>query len=123
MADAIASLAFANSIHLGPILGGASYIPWEFRSMLSPSAYLFEMARDLSTWFSIHSRAFRDCSHNAAVILAANGETENLLLPFRGDGPAFDSDRFLACEKVSDSAARFKTRVIPNPCVCSLAEV
>lgn len=70
----------------GPI-GGAGYIPPEFRSMLSLSARCFERARDLSTFVSSHSRAFRNCMQNAAVVIAANEETEAFLQPYRGGRP------------------------------------
>jgi glycosyltransferase involved in cell wall biosynthesis len=70
----------------GPI-GGAGYIPPAFRSMLSPSARIFERARDLNTFLSSRSRAFRDCIRNTAVVFAANEETEHFLKPFRGARP------------------------------------
>lgn len=70
----------------GPI-GGAGNIPRAFRSMLSPSARLFERARDMQTWFVLRSRSLRLCLANTAVILAANKETSDLLLPYRGDKP------------------------------------
>jgi len=70
----------------GPI-GGAGYIPPAFRSMLSPSARLFERARDLNTFLSSRSRAFRQCIENTAVVFAANEETEQFLKPFRGERP------------------------------------
>jgi glycosyltransferase involved in cell wall biosynthesis len=70
----------------GPI-GGAGYIPMGFRSMLSPSSRLFERARDLNTWFSSKSKAFRDCVTKASVIFAANEETEIFLKPYRGERP------------------------------------
>ncbi|MEO8617233.1 MAG: glycosyltransferase [Luteolibacter sp.] len=67
----------------GPI-GGAGFIPHEFRSMLSPSSRVFESARDLNTWVSSRSKAFRKCIENAAVVFTANEETEEFLKPFRG---------------------------------------
>lgn len=70
----------------GPI-GGAGYIPPEFRPMLSPSARLFEKARDINTALSSRSSAFRNSIRNAAVVFAANEETESFLKPFRGDLP------------------------------------
>lgn len=70
----------------GPI-GGAGYIPPAFRSMLSPASRIFEFVRDVNTAVSIRSRAFRDCIRNTAVVFVANGETEALLKPHRGDRP------------------------------------
>ena len=70
----------------GPI-GGSGYIPPAFRSMLSPSARLFEWARDIQTAIASRSRAFRDCIRNTAVVFAANEETENFLKPFRKGKP------------------------------------
>lgn len=70
----------------GPI-GGAGYIPHAFRKMLSPSARLFEAARDLNSWWAARSTAFHDCIREAAVVFAANEETEIFLTPFRGDKP------------------------------------
>ena len=69
----------------GPI-GGAGYIPPAFRSMLSPVARGFECVRDLHSGFTSRSRAFRDCMVRAAVVIAANEETELFLKPFRGQG-------------------------------------
>ena len=70
----------------GPV-GGAGYIPKSFRSMLSPSARLFETARDFSNYLAIRSRAFRDCVERSTMVIAANEETEQLLKPFRKDAP------------------------------------
>ena len=70
----------------GPI-GGAGHIPARFRSMLSVSSRGFEFARDLNTFFSLRSRAFRDCIRNTAVVFAANEETEVLLTPHRQGRP------------------------------------
>lgn len=70
----------------GPI-GGAGYIPPAFRKMLSPSARLFEGARDLNSWWAARSKAFRDCIRETSVVFAANEETENFLKPFRGGKP------------------------------------
>jgi len=70
----------------GPI-GGAGYIPPAFRAMLSPAARLFEKARDINTAVSSRSRAFRECIRRAAVVFAANEETEHFLAPFRGGMP------------------------------------
>jgi glycosyltransferase involved in cell wall biosynthesis len=68
----------------GPI-GGAGYIPPAFRKMLSPSARLFESARDLNSWWAARSKAFRECIRETSVVFAANEETEIFLKPFRGD--------------------------------------
>jgi glycosyltransferase involved in cell wall biosynthesis len=70
----------------GPI-GGAGFIPPSFRSMLSIQSRVFERTRDLNTWLSSRSRAFRDCIENTAVIFAANEETEVFLKPFRSGRP------------------------------------
>jgi glycosyltransferase involved in cell wall biosynthesis len=70
----------------GPV-GGAGYIPHSFRSMLSPSARLFETARDFSNRLAIRSRAFRDCVERSTMVIAANEETEQLLKPYRKEAP------------------------------------
>ena len=70
----------------GPI-GGAGYIPPAFRSMLSPSARLFERMRDFQTAIASRSNSFLNCVNHAAVIFAANEETEIFLKKFRGDKP------------------------------------
>ncbi len=70
----------------GPI-GGAGYIPPAFRPMLSPSARIFEKLRDFQTRLASHSRAFRNCIRNTAVVFAANEETEVFLKPFRNGKP------------------------------------
>ncbi len=70
----------------GPV-GGAGYIPPVFRGMLSPPARLFEHMRDVQTAFASRSRSFLECVQKAAVIFAANEETEAFLRPFRGDKP------------------------------------
>ncbi|MEO7098030.1 MAG: glycosyltransferase family 4 protein [Luteolibacter sp.] len=70
----------------GPI-GGAGYIPPAFRAMLSPSSRAFEFARDVNTFISMRSRAFRNCIRNTAVVFAANEETEELLKPHREGRP------------------------------------
>lgn len=70
----------------GPI-GGAGFIPPNFRSMLSFPSRMFERLRDLNTWISSRSKAFRDCVENSAVIFAANEETEEFLKPYRGPRP------------------------------------
>jgi glycosyltransferase involved in cell wall biosynthesis len=70
----------------GPI-GGAGEIPRPFRSMLSPSARLFEVARDIQSLLAKRSPNFLHCIRNTAVIFAANGETMEFLKPFRPDRP------------------------------------
>jgi len=70
----------------GPV-GGAGYIQPEFRSILSWSARCFEIARNINSAHTLRSRAFRQCIGNASVVLAANEETETLLLPHRGSKP------------------------------------
>lgn len=70
----------------GPI-GGAGYIPPEFRSMLSFKSRLFERLRDLNSWWVGGTKAFRDCIRETDVVFAANEETEIFLKPFRGEKP------------------------------------
>ncbi len=70
----------------GPV-GGAGYIPPGFRSMLSPSARLFEFARDIQSSIASRSRSFRECIRKTSVVFAANEETENFLRPFRDGKP------------------------------------
>lgn len=88
----------------GPI-GGAGYIPPAFRGMLSPSARLFERARDFNTFLSSRSRAFRNCIRNTAVVFAANEETEQFLKPFRGERPMV---RLPIASIPEDKAQRFR---------------
>jgi glycosyltransferase involved in cell wall biosynthesis len=66
----------------GPI-GGAGYIPWRFRGMLSPSGLLLETLRDINTAWSRSTPAFRKCIRNASVVFVANQETEEFLRPYR----------------------------------------
>ncbi len=70
----------------GPI-GGAGFIPPAFRTMLSFQSRVFERVRDLNTFISSRSKAFRQCVENTAVIFAANEETEEFLKPFRSPRP------------------------------------
>lgn len=70
----------------GPI-GGAGYIPPSFRSILSPTARIFESLRDLNTWWVSHSRDFADCITKSSTVFAANEETYRFLHPFRGERP------------------------------------
>jgi len=70
----------------GPI-GGAGYIPPAFRGMLSPSARMFEWARDLNSWWAARSKAFQDCIRETSMVFAANEETEIFLKPYRGLRP------------------------------------
>lgn len=70
----------------GPI-GGAGFIPHEFRSMLSLPARVFERVRDLQSALTVRSRAFRRCIRHTAVVFAANRETEQLLLDYRAGRP------------------------------------
>ena len=65
----------------GPI-GGAGFIPYSFRTVLSRKAKLFELVRDLTGRFSIKSKSFKHCMKNAAVVIAAN---QNLIRPLRGN--------------------------------------
>ena len=67
----------------GPI-GGGGHIPSAFRSMLSPLARAFESARDWNTARALRSPSFQQCVKEAAVVFAANEETEELLKPHRG---------------------------------------
>lgn len=70
----------------GPI-GGAANFPNTFFSILSPSAKFFEIARKVNGALASRSKSFKKCIRNAAVVLAANEETESFLRPFRGDRP------------------------------------
>ncbi|MBC7981242.1 MAG: glycosyltransferase family 4 protein [Armatimonadetes bacterium] len=88
----------------GPI-GGAGYIPPAFRSMLSPSARLFELMRDLQTVIASRSTSFLNCVNHAAVIFAANEETEIFLKKFRGNKPL---TRLPIASLPAEKVARFK---------------
>jgi glycosyltransferase involved in cell wall biosynthesis len=88
----------------GPI-GGAGYIPPAFRSMLSPSARLFETARDLNSSWASRGKAFRDCIRETAVVFAANEETEEFLKPFRGGRPLV---RLPIVSLPAETVARFR---------------
>jgi glycosyltransferase involved in cell wall biosynthesis len=70
----------------GPI-GGAGNMPHAFRSMLSPSARLFEWLRDVQTYVAQRSHSFRECMAHTTVVLAANQETETFLKPYRKNLP------------------------------------
>lgn len=70
----------------GPI-GGAGFIPPNFRGILSGQARAFESLRDLQSAVASRSKAFQDCIAHTAVVFAANEETEEFLRPFRGDRP------------------------------------
>lgn len=70
----------------GPI-GGAAIFPSAFLSILSPSARLFEIARKVNSAFASHSKSFKNCIRNSAMVLAANQETETFLRPYRKDLP------------------------------------
>jgi glycosyltransferase involved in cell wall biosynthesis len=95
----------------GPI-GGAGFIPPEFRGMLSPSARMFERARDIQTALASRSRAFRSCIRETAVVFAANEETELFLKPFRGDKPLV---RLPIASLPADKIARFRRPEQPAP--------
>ncbi len=69
----------------GP-LGGTASIPSAFLGILSPSAILFESARQLSTLASSRTSAFLSCARQAATVVAANEETELFLRRFRPSG-------------------------------------
>jgi len=69
----------------GPI-GGTASIPHAFLGILSPTAILFESARHLSTLASSRMPAFLSCASNAAIVVAANEETEVFLRRFRPSG-------------------------------------
>lgn len=68
----------------GPIGGGESF-PWRCRPALSPSAQIFEAARETSNWISKRSRAVRATARQATWIFAANQETQKLLSGLRGE--------------------------------------
>lgn len=88
----------------GPI-GGAGYIPPAFRTMLSPLSRVFELARDLNSWWTARSRAFRECIRETNVVFAANEETKHFLAPFRAGKPLVH----LPIVSISDEkAAAFK---------------
>lgn len=88
----------------GPI-GGAGYIPSAFRGMLSLPARAFEFIRDLQTGYSSRSQSFRDCITHAAVVFAANEETEDFLRPYRGDLPLI---RLPIASMPQDKVERFR---------------
>jgi glycosyltransferase involved in cell wall biosynthesis len=95
----------------GPI-GGAGRMPSGFRSILSPTARLFEAARDASTWIASHRTDFLACVRRSAVVIAANEETEHFIRKYRGTRrlirlPAvFFSDAQIQSLKRSESGAR-----------------
>jgi glycosyltransferase involved in cell wall biosynthesis len=88
----------------GPI-GGAGYIPPDFRGMLSPSARFFERARDIQTAVASRSQAFRACIRETAVVFAANEETEEFLQPFRMGKPLI---RLPIASLAADKVERFR---------------
>jgi glycosyltransferase involved in cell wall biosynthesis len=99
----------------GPI-GGAGHIPKAFRGMLSRSARLFELARDIQTALSSRSRAFRDCIRETSVVFAANEETERFLEPFRSEKPLIRLPiASLSVEKVEKFRRLTSQPKQPNP--------
>lgn len=70
----------------GPI-GGTAVIPRPFLGMLSRPAVAFEAARYVSGGLASRSKGFRRCVQNAALVVAANEETETFVRRFRPARP------------------------------------
>jgi len=70
----------------GPI-GGTAVIPRNFLGMLSRPAIAFEAARYVSGRLASRSKGFRSCVENAALVVAANEETETFFRHFRPSQP------------------------------------
>jgi glycosyltransferase involved in cell wall biosynthesis len=66
----------------GPV-GGYEQFPWRLFSILSPAAAAFELARMASNVASRFSPGVRRCLRNAAHVLVANAETEQLVKSLR----------------------------------------
>ena len=97
----------------GPI-GGAGYIPPAFRKMLSLPSRLFEWVRDVNTRWALRSSAFRHCIREAAVVFAANEETENLLKPYRAQRPLV---RLPIVSLSAEKASAFRRPEVMSPLV------
>lgn len=100
----------------GPI-GGTAMIPRSFLGILSPTAALFEAARYASNTLASRSKAFRDCSREAALVVAANEETETFFRRFRSSRPiARLWPVFFTPEQVSTLSGQPRTRTAePGP--------
>jgi hypothetical protein len=77
----------------GPI-GGTAVIPRNFLGMLSRPAIAFEAARYVSGGLASRSKGFRSCVENAALVVAANEETETFSATFAPPSPWPGSGRF-----------------------------
>ncbi|WP_396261307.1 glycosyltransferase family 4 protein [Haloferula sp. A504] len=95
----------------GPI-GGAGVVGRPFRRMLSPSARIFEAARDISTWRTLSSKAFRDCMAKSAVVFPANEETLQLLEPYR---PGKDLRKLPIASLPEAKVTRFACKKVLGP--------
>lgn len=70
----------------GPV-GGAGIIAAPFRKQLGLQGRLVQAVRDFQSALTKRSSAFEDCMKHCAVVIAANQETYDLLLPYRHGRP------------------------------------
>jgi glycosyltransferase involved in cell wall biosynthesis len=63
---------------LGPI-GGGEQFPARFRSTLSLPSRLFELVRDISSWFAVRSGPLKSAIQSADYVLASTSETSELV--------------------------------------------
>ena len=100
----------------GPV-GGGERFPWQCVSILSAHSLLFEMIRELGNWTGSLSRRVRQCARQAAVCVAANRETANLLRRLRGtDAGIYQlSQAFFPASKVREFAALLPSKSYLGP--------
>lgn len=68
----------------GPIGGGEPF-PWQCRTLLSPGALFFEVAREISNKVNRMFPEVRATARNAAFSLATNEETKKVLIELKGE--------------------------------------
>lgn len=95
----------------GP-LGGGEQFPWPAVSVLSPVAFVFEMVRSVSNFVSRLDPAVRKCTQNAAVCVAGNRETFDLLSRVRGTEQGISKlcVSFFQMEKIEDFSRLLPTK-------------
>lgn len=80
----------------GP-LGGGDRIPFQFRSELSISAYLFEVVREVSNFLLLHVSKNKRCAQLARVVIPGNLGARDMLLRLGmkdNEGPIISSAFF-----------------------------
>ncbi|MGD9420060.1 MAG: glycosyltransferase family 4 protein [Verrucomicrobiota bacterium JB025] len=99
----------------GPV-GGSAVIPPAFLKRLGLKARLMESARALQTARTLRTKAFHDCIHNASVVIAANEETLEFLMPHRKGLPLIQLPvAYLSPQKVARFTRDRSTAARPRP--------